>query len=58
MFFLTSYIYDLVLCRDYRLVNWDCTLLTAISDIEVDEAYYIVVYNISLIPHVTKNLLL
>ncbi|XP_015690635.1 valine--tRNA ligase, mitochondrial 1-like [Oryza brachyantha] len=22
--------------RDYRLVNWDCTLLTSISDIEVD----------------------
>ena len=34
--------YDLVLYRDYRLVNWDCTLLTAISDIEVNKAYYIV----------------
>jgi len=22
-------------CRDHRLVNWDCTLRTAISDIEV-----------------------
>ncbi|VAH73821.1 unnamed protein product [Triticum turgidum subsp. durum] len=27
---------DGLIYRDYRLVNWDCTLLTAISDIEVD----------------------
>ncbi|KAI5005418.1 hypothetical protein ZWY2020_032661 [Hordeum vulgare] len=27
---------DGLVYRDYRLVNWDCTLLTAISDIEVD----------------------
>ncbi|KAJ1294912.1 hypothetical protein BS78_01G182600 [Paspalum vaginatum] len=38
--FLTScsiYLFDgLLSCRAYRLVNWDCTLRTAISDIEVD----------------------
>ncbi|CAD6266003.1 unnamed protein product [Miscanthus lutarioriparius] len=27
---------DLFPCRDYHLLNWDCTLLTSISDIEVD----------------------
>uniref|UniRef100_A0A453JP97 valine--tRNA ligase n=3 Tax=Aegilops tauschii subsp. strangulata TaxID=200361 RepID=A0A453JP97_AEGTS len=27
---------DGLIYRDYRLVDWDCTLLTAISDIEVD----------------------
>ncbi|KDP32641.1 hypothetical protein JCGZ_13191 [Jatropha curcas] len=27
---------DHLIYRDYRLVNWDCTLRTAISDIEVD----------------------
>ena len=30
----------LFLFRDYRLVNWDCTLRTAISDIEVDGTLY------------------
>ena len=29
---------DSSICRDIRLVNWDCTLRTAISDIEVCEA--------------------
>ena len=28
----------LLFCRAHRLVNWDCTLRTAISDIEVDKA--------------------
>lgn len=30
----------LFLFRDIRLVNWDCVLRTAISDIEVIQRYY------------------
>ncbi|KAF7035506.1 hypothetical protein CFC21_046373 [Triticum aestivum] len=30
---------DGLIYRDYRLVNWDCTLLTAISDIEITPAH-------------------
>ena len=29
---------SLLRCRDNRLVNWDCVLRTAISDIEVRRA--------------------
>ncbi len=32
----------MLLYRDYRLVNWDCTLRTAISDVEVVETFYCV----------------